>query len=205
MICISKRCLVCTLSYWLLIAIPTQAQDWQGYYQAGRQAHQQQDYQAAIAAYSQALALAPNEIKLYRLRAEAWQYLGYFKEAHQDIQTALALAPDKPALYEALGWLAIYEHDFPAARQALRQALRLDPEYHWARLNLGHAYLLDPQQPQAYALAIMTWRPMRGTPLGKLTFAQALSKDLKRLGLLFPDTASQALLDAAGTWLQHTE
>ncbi len=180
------------------------ASDWQRFYQAAKQAQQKQNYPAAIEAYTRALELAPAEIKLYRLRAESWQYLHEFAKAHQDLAQAMALSPDNPSLYEALGWLAIYEQNYPAARQALQQALSIDPDFNWARLNLGHAWLLDPQQSNAIELAIMTWRPLIGTRLGKFKFEEALQKDLQRLQALFPDTSHTAIT-AARSWLQDQE
>ena len=62
----------------------------------GRQFLQAGDYEEALAAFTESIGLAPNQLSVYRDRAQAFQYLERGQEAEADLQKylSIALAPN---------------------------------------------------------------------------------------------------------------
>ena len=133
---------------------------------AGRKAQGQGRYSEAIVLYSRGLEATPQDIRLLRMRAEAFQYLGNLAKAEADLRAGLALAPDDPALLEGMGWLKLFEKDFTGAESWLRKSLVQEPENFWAQLNLAHALMLQQRLPEARALYCRLAQTPDGQGLG---------------------------------------
>lgn len=99
------------------------------FYQQGIEKAQRNDYQGAIADFSQALHLAPEFAAAYHQRGLAYFYLSAFAEAIADFSQALQLEPENANICfgRALAYLATGE--LPAALQDASQAVRLNPHY----------------------------------------------------------------------------
>lgn len=117
--------------------------------QRGYELHVRGEFQAAEAAYREAIRLRPGD-------AEAWSNLGLALQAQRRLseaeacqQHALRLAPDYPEAHNNLG-LTQYEHGRVAeAENSFRGALRLRPEYPGALMNLGTALQSLNRLPEA--------------------------------------------------------
>lgn len=147
-----------------------------------RTAQKAEHHQEAIELLNQALEAkpkGPEAVKILRLRAESWQYLGDMTKAEADLKSGLEqarTAAEKVEVLEGLGWLKLFQKDYPAAEDFLSQALALDPQHYWARLNLAHTLLLQNRHGKALILYCGLAQASPDKPL-----SQVLAKDYARL------------------------
>ena len=99
------------------------------FYQQGIEKAQRKDYQGAIAAFDQALHLAPEFAAAYHQRGLAYFHLNAFAAAISDYSQALQLEPDNASLHFGRALVHLATGDLPAALQDASQAIRLNPEY----------------------------------------------------------------------------
>lgn len=171
----------------------------------------QKDWKGAIAAYTQAIALAgPKKTvdwSLLFLRAMAYHEVGDWVHAKADLKAALALAPDEPMLLNSLGYsMAERKEDLPEAEKLLRRAVMLAPQdaairdsLGWVRVEQGDLkegiMLLEqaaeqtPEDPEVnYHLGEAYWRVGR--------HSEAVDQWNVALGLK-PEPGDEALIRAA--------
>lgn len=103
----------------------------------------------AIAAFSEALALAPGMAGVYFNRAEARRQTGDAEGARRDLLEALKLAPDEPDFSHALGLLSYEEDDFPAATELYLKAIGLRPDFAQAWNDLGVVHFRKSEYAEA--------------------------------------------------------
>jgi tetratricopeptide (TPR) repeat protein len=99
------------------------------FYQQGLEKAQRNDYQGAIAAFDQALHLAPEFAAAYHQRGLAYFHLNAFAVAIADYSQALQLEPDNASLHFGRALVYLATADLPAALQDASQAICLNPEY----------------------------------------------------------------------------
>jgi hypothetical protein len=98
------------------------------------------EYDAAIVAYQQGLALNPSHVKLRWGLANAYAALGRHRESAEILQVLIRENPNDTDLWNDLGydWAHLGEIDETVA--ALEQAVKLDPHNRKAWANLSWAY-----------------------------------------------------------------
>ena len=99
------------------------------------------DLVSAIADYTHALELAPDDAMLYQNRANALRERGDLEAALVDIEKSLELAPEVAGAWYVRGAIAEAQGDRQAARRFYMSALGLDPknEAYKAKLLSGDA------------------------------------------------------------------
>ena len=119
-----------------------------------------QRYEPAIAAYNQAIEIAPDNIWLWNNRGEAYARLQKFDSAILDFEKAIKLDPKRSFVpWNNLGKLYYQQQDYEQAIDAYEEALKIKPEYLPALIGMGNAQKairLYDQAAQSYnqALAI---------------------------------------------------
>ena len=112
---------------------------------------QKQEYGAAVADFTQAIALTPDQQILYTLRARAycnnWEYEKSRADSEQALELGMPSAEIHTVLADALEELGQDEQ----ALQNYQKALQLDPDYERAYNNRGVFYLNRGQQEAALA------------------------------------------------------
>ena len=94
---------------------------------------------AAVDAFEQAVALAPEHIDAQLALAAHYYRLGFLEDAIHHCQAVLTLEPD-PTAYFYLGQSLINRGDYDAAIDALQQCLALDPTHALAHHELAYVY-----------------------------------------------------------------
>ena len=138
------------------------------------------DYDHAIADYSEAIGLDPNNADNYLTRASVCRYAGKYDEAIADFTTVIRLAPKFARAYFERGVTNLYVHSLPKALADLDQASELDPKFAYTALWLdivGKRNNLPSRLPQAITQIDMTkWpAPVIRLYLGELTPAAVLA------------------------------
>jgi tetratricopeptide (TPR) repeat protein len=103
-----------------------------GLLEAGYQARDEGDVDRAIASFSQALEIDPENMEALIARAGLYIEVGDAEHARQDIERAMELDPENPWLYIVIAhshWFLEELHDPEAALNALNRAIELDPEF----------------------------------------------------------------------------
>jgi tetratricopeptide (TPR) repeat protein len=115
------------------------------------------DHQQSIAAFDQALDLAPDYSNALFERGNAHYALGEYNSAAADYVAARIAGLDNANLAWNLGWTYYMQGDFELAVEVDRHALAMDPGLLPVRLNLGLALLASGQvdaAQDAYAEAL---------------------------------------------------
>jgi tetratricopeptide (TPR) repeat protein len=107
-----------------------------GWFALGMIAADQQDWDRAIASFTQVLSLSPRDSAAYNNRAWCLAQVGRLTEALQDIQSALDLATRATYLH-TLGVIQAKQGNLTAAQTTWQEALHRDPQCHPARIALG--------------------------------------------------------------------
>lgn len=117
-------------------------------YQVGRAQRIQGDPAAALAAFTEALALDPRYAPAWAARGELLLESGQYAAAASDLTEALRLQPSSAATWAARGLAQYLDGDSAAARDDLAAAVQLDP--HSGRAEQLRGYLLyDRNQIEA--------------------------------------------------------
>ncbi|MEL6440072.1 MAG: tetratricopeptide repeat protein [Cyanobacteria bacterium J06621_8] len=99
-----------------------------------------ENYDSAIAAYTKAIEIAPQNIWLWNNRGEAYGRLEEFELAVTDFMKAIELDSKRSFVpWNNLGRLYYQQQDYDQAIQAYNKALDTKPEYLPALIGLGNA------------------------------------------------------------------
>ena len=105
----------------------------------------------AIADYTQAIRLDPNNTSAYIHRGYVYYAKGDYNRAIADYDQAIKLAPYSKAAYNNRGHVLADKGDLDAAIADYDQALRLDPNFTEAYKNRGNAYYFKNDYDRAIA------------------------------------------------------
>jgi Flp pilus assembly protein TadD len=97
----------------------------------------QQQIEAAINTYTQALTLAPTQAEIWSDRGVAYFHLGNKNAALNDLDEAQRLEPHNPYRYSSRAYIRASLKDLEGAIQDYEKAIELDPEDAVAHNNLG--------------------------------------------------------------------
>jgi tetratricopeptide (TPR) repeat protein len=111
----------------------------------------EKEYAAAIQAFSDAIALVPENPLAFHNRAAALYERGDLERAIADYSQALKLGPPSPVTLNNRGLAYLDREDHDRALADFDRALGLDPAFAIAFNNLGLAYLGKEQFPRALA------------------------------------------------------
>jgi tetratricopeptide (TPR) repeat protein len=94
------------------------------------------DYENAIAAFSNAIAIEPKFKEAYKNRGNVYYYLKQYDKAADDYYMALEIDPEYPNPYSNIGNILIDEGKYEEAIRMHDKAISLDPDcghYYWRR------------------------------------------------------------------------
>jgi tetratricopeptide (TPR) repeat protein len=96
-----------------------------------------EDYEAAIGDYNEALKLTPEDSSIFVLRGNAFDAMGESQKAINDYTEAIRLNPDDAAPYYNRGAVHQELDDKEKARRDYQKALEIDPNYDAAKEGLA--------------------------------------------------------------------
>ncbi|WP_375324038.1 tetratricopeptide repeat protein [Flagellimonas sp. GZD32] len=99
------------------------------------------DNEKALAAYSDARAVDPNDVNLVLGEANLYYAMGDKDKFVELMGQASEMAPDNPDLLYNIGVINMEQGNLEAARDAYKKALAVDPGYINALLNLSTTYV----------------------------------------------------------------
>lgn len=113
-------------------------------------------YEEAIADYTEAIRLDPENPSAYYGRGNAYAELGDYEEAVGDYTESIRLDPDQPGVYVNRGLVLSYQGRYEEAVADYREALLLNPSYARAYNNLAWtlAHDLDADYEEALECAL---------------------------------------------------
>ena len=117
----------------------------------GRTAEQQQQWQAAAAAYRQVLQTVPKHPEATHRLAVLYDRQGEFEQSDEWFQKALKLKPGDPDLFCDIGYSLSQQGRLREAEINLRQAIAITPEHYRAQNHLGVVLAQQGHQEQALA------------------------------------------------------
>ncbi|KAJ1310801.1 hypothetical protein OPQ81_009321 [Rhizoctonia solani] len=95
--------------------------------QSGNNFMANKEYQRAIDAYTEAIAIDPNNPVYYSNRAAAWSSMGDHAVAADDAEMAIAVDPKFVKAYSRLGHAHFSLGDYEAAKSAFERGLEVEP------------------------------------------------------------------------------
>lgn len=107
------------------------------------------DYEGALAALEQALALDPNHARAYALRGQVYWLMDELDLALADLNQALDLDPANADAYGTRGAVLAELERYAEAIGDYDQALTLTPDDNWALAHRGYTYYLADQYDEA--------------------------------------------------------
>jgi tetratricopeptide (TPR) repeat protein len=110
------------------------------YNTSGLEYHNKKDYDRAIADYTQAIRLDPNDAAAYINRGSAYNDKGDYDRAITDLNQAIRLDPNDATAYNNRGFAYHNKKDYDRARADFTQAIRLNPNNDIYYNNRGNAY-----------------------------------------------------------------
>ena len=122
------------------------------YYYWGKADSNSGDYQAAIEKFDEAIAIAPNYVKVYHYRGEAYRLRGEkedYQKAISDYDKVVALKPNYTeihAIYNNRGLAKTAVNNYDEAVKDYTRAIELKSNYAEAYYNRGNAYRLRGQK-----------------------------------------------------------
>lgn len=93
----------------------------------------------AVAYFDRALALTPDDARLWNLRGIAWSRMGEAERARADWAKVIELTPDDPEPHLNRGTDALRHGEIDLAIACFRKVIELEPEHATAYSNLGAA------------------------------------------------------------------
>ncbi len=117
----------------------------------GLMAHQQRQFEVAIAHYNRVIALNPDHAETYNNLAVAYQQQGQLNQAIAYYEQALALDPGYADAHNNFANALREQNQLEKAIHHYQQALALKPDYADAYNNLGLAYYAQERYTQAAA------------------------------------------------------
>jgi len=115
----------------------------------GTVAFKQGNRDLAIARYSEAINLNPNDADALSLRGEAYVQQGKFDQAISDCNRAVVLSPDSSEGYRRRGYVYDYKGDRGPALEDFDTAIKLDPRNASAYALRGETYREQGQTQKA--------------------------------------------------------
>jgi len=109
-------------------------------FDTGCKRYQERDLKGAIEAYSEAIALKPEEIRSYGNRGIAYIELHLYGKAIDDYNTVIAMDPDNSQAYNNRGRAYLHKGLFDPAILDCNKALTLDPHMAITYRTRGMAY-----------------------------------------------------------------
>jgi tetratricopeptide (TPR) repeat protein len=109
-------------------------------FDTGYKRYQDGDLKGAIEAYTEAIALKPEEIMAYANRGIAYIELHMHDEAIDDYNAVIAMNPDDSEAYNNRGWAYLHKGLFDPAIRDCTKALTMDPNMATAYHTRGMAY-----------------------------------------------------------------
>ena len=143
-------------------------------YQKGLASYAQEDYDAAISAFTGALRLAPRDSLAYYGRGRAYGKKGDLDKAIADYTEAIRLDPKLAKAYNNRGVAYAKKGEHDKAIADYTEAIRLDPKYAEAYYNRGDAYRTQGRVRQGHR------RLHRGHP-ARSEIRQGVSQPGRRL------------------------
>ncbi|MGB9130381.1 MAG: XrtA/PEP-CTERM system TPR-repeat protein PrsT [Thiobacillus sp.] len=123
---------------WLDSALKIQVRQARSWVHVGDLEQFERDFEAALAAYSSALKLEPEDLEALQSRVIVNVRLERLEPARLDVEKIRKLAPNSLAAHYLQGLLAYKEKKYPEARDALQAALKIAPNYVPALLLSGN-------------------------------------------------------------------
>jgi tetratricopeptide (TPR) repeat protein len=121
------------------------------YFDSGKTLHSRGDYVTAIADYTEAIRLNPNDAATYNNRGNAYYSKGDYYQAIADYTQAIRLNPNDAAAYNNRGNAYANKGDYYQAIADYTQAVRLDPNDANAYFGRGLAYYSKKYYDRAIA------------------------------------------------------
>jgi tetratricopeptide (TPR) repeat protein len=110
------------------------------------------DYDRAIADYTEAIKLDPNDFLAYRNRGGVYHHIkGDFDRAIADYTQAIRLDPNDEYTFEVRGYAYAFKGEHDRAIADYTQAIKLNPNYSFAYNNRGFAYFAKGDFDRAIA------------------------------------------------------
>lgn len=103
---------------------------------------QNKRYESALAAYQQAILLAPDQSRVWRGRGQTLIHLERFDEALDAYEQAIRLEPDNPYLYKEQGDVLYHLMQWYEALIAYKTATRLKPSFGSAYLSQSRIHMI---------------------------------------------------------------
>ncbi len=119
------------------------------------------EWQAAEAAFDEALALNPGHAAAHHRHALLLAWLGRPRPALEAMRQAHVLDPLSPLVTAGIAWIHYYARDIPEAIRQLGNAHDLDPQFMSAHLLAGMAHLAA-HEPRAAIAALETAARLSG-------------------------------------------
>lgn len=94
----------------------------------GTKAFRTKDFPAAVKAYSEALAITPDDHTLLSNRSAAYGAMEQYKEAHIDAKQCVRLRPNWAKGYARLGFALVHLFRLEEAQQAYQNGLKQEPD-----------------------------------------------------------------------------
>ncbi|MDR1898454.1 MAG: tetratricopeptide repeat protein [Treponema sp.] len=118
---------------------------------AGRKAAaaEQAAYDRAVADFSRAIRLDPNDAKAYNSRGVAYDSKGEYDRAIADYNQAIRLDPNNASAYNNRGNAYYAKGEYDRAIDDYGRAIRLDPDYANAYNNRGNVYYFKGEYDRA--------------------------------------------------------
>lgn len=120
--------------------IQTHPIDSQSFYQQGKNKLHKRDYQGAINAFNQALAINHNDAEAHVNRGIVYDELGNIRQAIEDYNQAISLKPKLAEAYYNRGNAYNQLGDFKQAVKDYDQAISINPKYTYAYANRATTY-----------------------------------------------------------------
>ena len=166
----------------------------QDFVSQGRRKLQQEDYQGAIADFSQALASNSNDLDALSGRAEAYYWQGDFTAAIQDLNRVLEQNDNNATYFFYRGYAHQKLKEEQQAIADYTEAIRLDPQDALAYNNRGNSYSrlgedqqaiadyteairLDPQYAEAYYNRGLIYKKLNNKEKAILDFQKSADLD----------------------------
>ncbi|MFF4893460.1 tetratricopeptide repeat protein [Micromonospora chersina] len=142
----------------------------------------QDDYEPALAAFEQALAIDPKHEWALAWRITELRHLKRLDEAEQAAREATDKRPDSPQPHLELGYVYNDQHDYERALAAFEQALTIDPAHQsaliWRIIELRNLRRLD--EAEQAAREAIDKRPAEGRLLLQLAYVYDDQHDYER-------------------------
>jgi len=118
------------------------------YKQSGNQNLNKDNFDQAIADFTKAINLNPNDAESYLCRGIAYYGIGVIRDdpssldrAIEDLDHALKLNPDYEPVYTSRGGVYLFKNECDKALEDFNRAIQLDPKDYYAYTGRGNTYV----------------------------------------------------------------